>query len=88
MEFRKMLMITLYARQKDTEVQNRQNLWEKARVGCSERIALKQVYYKGGNRSPTQVGCMRQMFRTGALGRPRWMGLRGRQEERSGWEHM
>ena len=34
-------------------------LWEKARVGCSERIALKQVYYQGCNRSPAQVGCMR-----------------------------
>ena len=22
-------------------------LWEKVRVGCSERIALKQVYYQG-----------------------------------------
>ena len=22
-------------------------LWEKASVGCSERIALKQVYYQG-----------------------------------------
>ena len=22
-------------------------LWKKARVGCSERIALKQVYYQG-----------------------------------------
>ena len=22
-------------------------LWEKARVGCSERIAVKQVYYQG-----------------------------------------
>ena len=22
-------------------------LWEKSRVGCSERIALKQVYYQG-----------------------------------------
>ena len=22
-------------------------LWEKARVGCSERIALEQVYYQG-----------------------------------------
>ena len=22
-------------------------LWEKARVGCSERITLKQVYYQG-----------------------------------------
>ena len=30
------------------------------RVGCSERIALKQVYYQGWNRSPAQVGCMTQ----------------------------
>ena len=41
---------------------------------CSERIALKQVYYPGWNRSPTQVGCMRQVLRAGALGRPRGMG--------------
>ena len=31
-----------------------------ARVGCSERIALKQVYCQGWNRSPAQVGCTRQ----------------------------
>ena len=60
-------------------------LWEKARVGCSERIALKQVYYQGWNRPPAQVGCMRQVFRAGALGRPRWMGWGGRWEEGSGW---
>ena len=46
-------------------------LWEKARVGCSERTALKQVYYQGWNRSPAQVGCMRQVLRAGALGWPR-----------------
>ena len=39
-------------------------LWEKARVGWSERIALKHVYYHMWNRSPVQVWCMRQ----GALG--------------------
>ena len=34
--------------EKETEVQKRLwTLWEKARVGCSERIALKQVYYQG-----------------------------------------
>ena len=60
-------------------------LWEKARVGCSERIALKQVYYQGWNRSPAQVGCMRQVLRAGALGRPRGTGWRGRQEGGSGW---
>ena len=49
-------------------------LWEKARVGCSERIAPKQVYYQGWNRSPTQVGCMRLVLRAGAL------------EDPEGWE--
>ena len=60
-------------------------LWEKARVGWSERIALKQVYYQGWNRSPSQLGCMRQVLRAGALGRPRGMGWGGRWEGGSGW---
>ena len=60
-------------------------LWEKASVGWSERIALKQVYYQGWNRPPAQVGCMRQVLRAGALGRPRGMGWRGRWEGGSGW---
>ena len=35
-------------RKRDTDVQNRfWDSWEKARVGCSETIALKQVYYQG-----------------------------------------
>ena len=59
-------------------------LWEKVMVGCSERIALKQVYYQGWNRSPAQAGCMRQVLRAGALGRPRQMGWRGRWEGGSG----
>ena len=50
------------------------SLWEKARVGWSERTALKHVYYQGWNRSPAQVGCMRQVLRAGALGWPRGMG--------------
>ena len=60
-------------------------LWEKARVGCSERIALTQVYCQGWNRSPAQVGSMRQVLRAGALGRPRRMGWGGRREEGLGW---
>ena len=60
-------------------------LWEKARVGCSERIVLKQVYYQGWNRSPAQVGCMRQVLRAGAMGRPRGMGWGGRWEGGSEW---
>ena len=60
-------------------------LWEKARVGCFKRTALKQVYYQGWNRSPAQVGCMRQVLRAGALGRPRGMEWGGRWEGGSGW---
>ena len=60
-------------------------LWEKARVGCFKRTALKHVYYLGWKRSPAQVGCMRQVLGPGALGRPRGIGWRGRWEGRSGW---
>ena len=60
-------------------------LWEKARMGCSERTALKQVYYQGWNRLPAQVGCMRRVLRAGELGRPRGMGLGGRHEGGSRW---
>ena len=48
MEFRKMVMITLYARQKNTQMYRTDfgGLWEKARVGRSERTASKHVYYQ------------------------------------------
>ena len=55
----------------------------KARVGWSERTAY--IYHQVWNRSPVQVGCMRQVLRAGALGRPRGMGWRGRREGGSGW---
>ena len=61
------------------------SLWEKARVGWSEWTASKHVYYQMWNRSPVQVGCMRQVLRAGALGRPRGMGWGGRWEGSSGW---
>ena len=82
-----MVIITLYAKQKETQMYRTDfwTLWEKARVGCSERTALKQVYYQGWNR-PDHVGCMRQVLRAGALGWPRQMGWRGRREGGSGWE--
>ena len=59
-------------------------LWEKVRVGCFERIALKHLYYLGWNRSPAQVGCMRQVLGPGALGRPRGIGWSGRWDGGSG----
>ena len=60
-------------------------LWEKERVGCFKRTASKHVYYLAWNRSPAQVGCMRQVLRAGALGRARGSGWRGRWEGWSGW---
>ena len=80
-------MITLYAKQKKTQMYRTEfwTPWEKARVGCFKRTALKHVYYLGWNRSPAQVGCMRQVLGPGALGRPRGIRWRGRWEGGSGW---
>ena len=77
-----MLMITLYAEQKKKKKTRTVfcTLWEKARVGCFKRIASKHVYYLGWNRSPAQVGCMRQALKPGAIGKPRGSGWRGRWE--------
>ena len=82
-----MVMITLYTKQKKRQMYRTDfwTLWEKVRVGCFERTASKHVYYVGWNRSPAQVGCMRQVLGPGALGRPRGIGWRGRWEGGSGW---
>ena len=61
-------------------------LWEKVRVGWSERTASKHVYYQVWNRSPVQVGCMRQVLRADALRWPRGMGWGERWEGGLGWE--
>ena len=58
---------------------------KKARVGCSTTTASKHLYYLGWNRSPAQVGCMRQVLRPGALGKPRGIRWRRRWEGGSGW---
>ena len=85
MEFRKMLMITLYAKQK-----KRHRCTEQTFGLCGRRrgwgVSKEQhVYYLGWNRSPAQVGCMRQVLGPGALGRPRGIRWRGRWERGSGW---
>ena len=41
--------------------------------------------HKKRSSPPAQVGCMRQVLRAGALGRPRGMGWGGRREGGSGW---
>ena len=73
--------------EKETQMY-RTDFWtlrKKARVGCSERIALKQIYHQVWDRYPAQVGCMRQVLGAGALGWPRGMGWGGRWEGGSGW---
>ena len=77
----------IYKIEKETQIYRTEfwTLWEKARVGYFQETALKNVYYLGLNRSPAQVGCMRQVLRPGALGRPRGMGWRGRWVVGSGW---
>ena len=47
MESRKMVMMTLYAKQKKTQMYRTDfwTMWEKARVGGFERTAWKHVYY-------------------------------------------
>ena len=88
MEFRKMVMITLYAKQKKRHRCIEQSFGlcgRRLRVGCFKRTASKHVYCLWWNRSPAQVGCMRQALRRGALGRPRGTGWRGRWEGGSGW---
>ena len=82
-----MVTITICKTEKETQMYRTGfwTLWEKARVGCFKRTASKDVYYLGWNRSPAQVGCMRQVLRPGALGRPRGIGWGGRWEGGSRW---
>ena len=82
-----MVTITLYEKQEKRHRCTEQTfgLWEKARVGCFQRTALKHVYYLGWNRSPAEVGCMRQALGPGTPGRPRGIGWRRRWEGGSGW---
>ena len=47
--------------------------------------SIEPVYYLGWNRSPAQVGGMRQALGPGALGKPRGNGWRGRWEGGLGW---
>ena len=84
MEFRKMVMITLYAKQKKRHRGTEQTFGLCGRRRGWDVSREQHVYYLGWIRSPAQVGCMRQVLRPGALGRPRGIGWRGRWEWGSG----
>ena len=85
MEFRKMVMITLYAKQKKRHRCTEQTFGLCGRRRGWDILREQHVYYLYWNRSPAQVGCMRQVLGPGALGRPRGIGWRGRWEGGSRW---
>ena len=58
MEFRKMVTMTLYARQQKSHRYKEQTFGLCG--GWFERITLKHVYYHMWNRLPVQVQCMKQ----------------------------
>ena len=71
-------------RKRDTDVQNR--LLDSVGEGEGGMFRKNSMYiiYKW-NRSPAQVGCMRQVLGPGTLGRPRGIRWRGRREGGLGW---
>ena len=78
-----MVTITLYAKQK-----KRHRCTEQTFRLCGRRRGWDVLREKHWNKYTIKgetVGCMRQVLRAGALGRPRGMGWRGRREGGSGW---
>ena len=89
MEIRKMVMVTLYARQKKKHrcikqtfgPYGRRRGWDDLREQHRNMYIIKCET----DSQRVQVGCMRQVLGAGALGRPRRMGWGGRWEWGSGW---
>ena len=63
-------------RKRDTDVQNR--LLDFVGEGEGGMLQKNSMYIIYSETSPAQVGCMRQMLRPDALGRPRGIGWKGR----------
>ena len=71
MEFRKMVTMTLYARQQKRHICKEQTVVLCGRrQGWDERMPLKHVYYHMWNRLPVQVQCMRQGVQGWCTGMP------------------
>ena len=60
-------------------------LWEKARVGWFEKIALRHVYYYMWNRLPGQIRCMRQGAQSPCTGMTLRVGMGREVGGGSGW---
>ena len=88
MEFRKVVMITLYAKQK-----KRHRCREQTFGLCGRRQGWdvlreqhRNIYIiKGETDHQPRFGCMKQVLGPGALGRPRGIRWRARWEGGSGW---
>ena len=84
-----MLMMTLYAKQKkrhrcteqtlDSVGEGEGGMFQENSIETCILSRVKQITITA------QVGCMRQVFGPGALGRPRGIGWRGRWEGGSEW---
>ena len=87
MEFRKMVRITLYARQQKRHrcIEQSFGLWERPRAGWYGRMALKHVYYHMWNELPVQVQCMIQGAQGWCTGMTQRDGRRREVEVGSGW---
>ena len=87
MEFRKMVTMTLYMRQEKRHRYKEDfcTVWEKARVGWCEGIALKHVYYHMWNRWPVQVWCMKQGTQSWCTGTTQRDGMGREVGWGSGW---
>ena len=87
MEFRKMVMITLYARQQKRRRCPKQSfwLWERARSGGYGRMALKHINYHMWNRLPVQVWCMLHCALGCCTGMTHRDGMRKEEGGVSGW---
>ena len=73
-------------RKRDTDVKNR--LWDSVGEGEGGMFwenSIETSILSIWNIPLAQVGYMRQVLRAGALGRPRGMEWRGRQDRGSGW---
>ena len=76
MEFRKMVTITLYAKQKKKHrcIEQTFGLCGRRRGWDVSREQHQNMYIIKEETAPAQIGCMRQVLRPGALGRPRGIG--------------
>ena len=85
MEFRKMVMITLYAKQKKTQMY-RTDFWTLVGEGKGGMFQKNSMYIVSIVKQITSPSGMHETSaRACALGRPRGIGWRGRWEGRSGW---